>query len=143
MEKVSPEPNSGCWLWTGCVSPAGYGQLKLGGAGAPVLYAHRTSYQMHKGEIPKGHFVCHKCDVRSCVNPDHLFVGTHSQNMRDCVDKNRHQHGVRHFNAVMTEEKVAYIRSSVKLQSELAREFSVCQQTISDIKNRKTWKHVA
>lgn len=80
---------NGCWLWTKGRSGRRYGQLRLPDGSA--LAAHRLSYEMHKGPIPEGMFVCHTCDVQHCVNPDHLWLGTNSDNINDCVAKGRHR----------------------------------------------------
>lgn len=79
-EKWIPEPNSGCWLWIASVNNDGYGFFGMGGR---TMSAHRASWILHRGAIPKGKYVLHKCDVRQCVNPDHLYLGTQFDNMRD------------------------------------------------------------
>ena len=93
-EKYIPEPMSGCWLWTGALRPAGrnhqvnYGMMLLPRS-RKGRSAHRISWELHCGGVPEGMNVLHKCDVPLCVNPDHLFLGTHSENMKDCVAKGR------------------------------------------------------
>lgn len=94
MDKAIPEPNSGCWLWLGavCKGNAGYGQMRWKGK---TQSAHCVSFEIHKGEIPYGLDVCHTCDVPCCVNPEHLFSGTRSENMIDCVKKGRFENAAR------------------------------------------------
>lgn len=87
--KSIPEPMSGCWLWLGFCQENGYGQLHARSLGERT--AHRASYVLHRGDIPKGSLICHKCDTPSCVNPDHLFIGTAKSNMEDMSNKNRHR----------------------------------------------------
>lgn len=76
----------GCWLWRSAIVANGYGGVKHNGK---MVRAHRASWLIHYGPIPDGLQVCHRCDVKPCVNPEHLFVGTHKDNMRDCVEKGR------------------------------------------------------
>lgn len=90
------QKSDGCWIWAGALSSTGYGVI---GVQHPVkrnLYAHRVSYELHIGPVPDGYFVCHRCDNPRCVRPDHLFVGTHRDNMADMVAKGRSNAGDKH-----------------------------------------------
>jgi hypothetical protein len=135
MEKVIPEPNSGCWLWMGAANPAGYGNMKLG----PKKWdkAHRVSYRIHHGE-PNG-VVCHRCDVPSCVNPDHLWLGTHADNQRDCVNKGRanKSRGEQHFRVRITDEQVAAIRADTRSTRLIAMDYGIGSRCVRAYKNRE------
>lgn len=84
---VSPEPNSGCWLWMGAANADGYGHFGI--ARSKPDKAHRVAYRLYRGPIPTGMIVRHKCDMPCCVNPEHLIVGTHQQNMDDRAARGR------------------------------------------------------
>jgi len=145
MSKFIPEPNTGCWLWTGGTDSNGYGKIMLN---YKVLGAHRVSWEVHHGPIPPGLYVCHKCDVPGCVNPDHLFLGTHRENMRDKMAKGRANtpFGSPHANAKLNENQVRIIKRLLSFgtvaQTDIAAAFGVNQRTVSNIKINKGWAHV-
>lgn len=131
-----PEPNSGCWLWAGSVDSYGYGQLSLG-AGQGLQLAHRFSWRLHKGEIPDRLHVLHSCDNPGCVNPGHLFLGTHADNMGDMALKRRGRPG----STRLSLDQVQEIRQASDPQIELARRYGVGPSHISKIKSNRKWKH--
>lgn len=89
MSKVEPEPNTGCWLWTGSLFHCGYGQIQISSPRRVNAYAHRVAWELFRGEIPRGLQVLHTCDVRSCCSVDHLFLGTNQDNHSDKAAKGR------------------------------------------------------
>ena len=109
MEKVEPDLNSGCWLWSASLNNMGYGQF---GMGRKVYLAHRISYQIFKGN-PGSLFVLHKCDVSQCVNPNHLFLGTQADNLadRDAKGRDRTPKGEATGSARLKEKDVLFIRN--------------------------------
>lgn len=129
-----------CWLWTVATSH-GYGRFWV--SGNKMITAHRFSWECHYGSVPEGLCVLHKCDVKACVNPQHLFLGTQADNMADMVEKGRSLVGVRNSNAKLTPDIIVLIRAATGSMDRIAERFDVCQRTICQIRNRKTWRHVA
>lgn len=139
-EKVDRRGPDECWLWAASIRN-GYGQIWNG---YEVSYSHRAVFELVKGPIPLGMFVCHSCDVRACCNPAHLWLGTQAENIADCVSKGRQSapRGEDHRSAKLTEEKVKEIRASSKGSHALAREHGVSQPIIVRIRQRKLWRHI-
>lgn len=133
-----PEPNSGCWIWTGSLSGNVYGQFYIDGVCAK---AHRYSAELY-GIALKGMNCLHSCDAPLCVNPDHLRAGTHQSNMDDKVRRSRCSRlkGERNPNSKLTLAQVSQIKESNLRQVELARMFGVSQVMIGRIKNGKNWR---
>lgn len=134
--------SEGCWLWTGCIGrQTGYGCAVVSGRRVDV---HRLSYELHRGPIPDGMCVCHSCDVRACVNPDHLWLGSSDENMADMAAKGRSAQGERNTFARLTERDVATIRRKYAAGTSghaLAREFNVHPDTVYFAASGKTWRH--
>lgn len=132
-----------CWLWTSQLRN-GYGMFTIN---YKPLSAHRVSWELHNGPIPKGLLVCHKCDIPSCVNPEHLFLGTIQDNTNDRDSKGRFKvlNGELNGSAILTEKDVLDIRSRERyngFQTKLAEEYGVSNSTISAILHRRIWKHI-
>lgn len=132
----------GCWYWTGSVRN-GYGTILIPDKKVPVS-THRLSYQFHKGPIPDGLFVCHRCDNPLCINPDHLFLGTAADNNQDRTRKGRGRapKGPSHRNSKFTESDIINIRSSSLMPSQIAKKYSVAHATIANIVRRKSYKDI-
>jgi hypothetical protein len=144
--KVRLDEN-GCWLWQACFRKTGYGAFGFRGR---TEYAHRVAYELFVGEIPQGKEVCHHCDVRACVNPNHLFVGTRGDNMRDASAKGRIKIPARSFRsdethqpAKLTNAAVRFIRGSGESSQSLARRFGVSRYAIWSARTRRTFREVA
>lgn len=127
-----------CWIWTGYTMKNGYGQINTGKC---IENAHRVAYQMFVGPIGDL-YVCHRCDNPTCVNPDHLFIGTQNENLRDAATKGRMPRGSSHWNARFTEDEIRSIRASDLSQNRLAEQHGTSQQVISKIRLRQRWAHV-
>lgn len=136
---------NGCWEWTGTIGNHGYGWFYSNYSGCHwQSLAHRASWEMHNGSI--GNLdVLHKCDNTKCVNPDHLFLGTHADNMQDCSAKNRFndRSGINNARAILNPEKAFEIRwlaASGWRQKKLAEQYGVSLPTIQKVLSREIWK---
>jgi hypothetical protein len=142
------EKTDGCWQWTGSRNSDGYGNFH--DRGTHSTKAHRFIYERTYGEIPPGYNVCHRCDNPSCVRPDHLFLGTQADNMRDCQRKGRYsratgQIGSAHHYSKLKESDIPIIRSlraSGVTFKAIGQRFGVRDVTIQNIFNGHTWSHV-
>lgn len=136
--KVSRYGPDECWAWGGDT----YGQLSIGGRQIP---AHRFSYVLHYGHIPDGLWVLHKCDNPPCVNPRHLFAGTHADNVADMVAKGRQAKGEQNGNSLITCDDVPTIfslRDMGLTQAAIGDAVGLSQREVCDILHGKWWKHL-
>lgn len=133
-----------CWLWTGPTSRRGYGRFSIGprNAARPIV-ASRFSYELHYGPIPDDALICHRCDNPACVRPDHLFAGTHQDNMSDMAAKGRSPRGEQSPRAKLTADTVRAIRfqhgAGVSGYA-LARQYGMSYTTVKDLLRGRTWK---
>jgi endogenous inhibitor of DNA gyrase (YacG/DUF329 family) len=139
-EQVS---ETGCMIWLGALNNGGYGSIRYEGK---VWIAHRLAFEIFVGQIPPGALICHRCDVRACINPAHLFVGSARDNSSDMTAKGRQANGDRSGAAKLTAAQVIAIRSAyldrTLSQGELSASYGVSRITISNIIHRQTWRHL-
>lgn len=132
-----------CWQWTASVLQDGYGQFGVNGS---TTRAHRYSWELYNGKIPDGLSVLHHCDNQLCVNPKHLFLGTHRQNMLDMTNKKRQAKGEQQHLAKLTTKDVLELRRLHKTgkfsRLQIAAMFGISVQNVGCIIKRYTWKHV-
>ena len=145
LEKYQVDDN-GCWIWTSATLGNAAGDLY------PVIwigdgktdYAHRTSYRLFNGDIPDGYCVCHKCDTPLCVNPSHLFVGTHRDNSQDAVRKGRHAYGERNGGAKISLITASDIKelyqSGEGTHRGIAKKFGISKTQVGRIVRGESWK---
>ncbi len=136
-----------CWVWKGFIENHGYGRTSY--QGNRHWLVHRLAWTLVNGPIPYGLDVCHKCDNKICVNPAHLFLGTHQDNIRDRDNKGRGKvpgfAGEQHGMAKLTEGDVLTIRGLLSEGCKgryISQFFGIAESTISQIKNRQRWKHI-
>lgn len=140
-DRSIPVPFAGCLIWLGPVRRNGYGAIYDPERKKTVI-AHRAAYEANKGPIPAGLLVCHSCDTPSCVNPDHLFVGTVKDNSDDMVRKSRSRKGHFPYNTVLPKETVIAIFNDTRSRKEICAIFDVAQSTVAQIKNGSQWSCV-
>lgn len=134
-----------CWGWKNRLLSVGYTSIYAGPR--KYILGHRASWIIHNGIIPDGLFVLHKCDNPICTNPDHLFLGTNTDNVKDCIKKGRKNpsFGENHYNVRLSSDQVKEIKIMTKegySQSQLGNKFNVSPSTIQNIVDGKTWKHI-
>lgn len=140
LMRAEPEPNSGCWLWSGNLTESGYGRVTIG---RKDYRAHRVSWALANGRgIPDGAFICHRCDTPSCINPAHLFPGSNRDNVRDMIEKGRKAStaGDRHGKRKLTADIVRAIRQSSESHAAIARSYGLSPQAVCNARSGKTWR---
>lgn len=122
--------SNGCWLWTGSLND-GYGRFRFENV---IKLAHRFSWEIHKGKIPAGMNVLHRCDVRNCVNPEHLFIGSHLDNAIDCINKGRRGRKLNSSTVKMI------LADPISSHYALGKKFGVDASLVRRIRRREAWK---
>lgn len=150
---LMPDKPGDCWLWTGGLKSGRggklrYGLIAAGGHAGGSMTAHRVSWELHRGPIPPGMKVLHKCDVPSCVNPEHLFLGTQRDNVYDCMAKGRRnvkRGSAKRGLAKLHEGQIPVIRLMLKGDMTcraISAHFGVGRSTIAKVKSGESWDHV-
>ncbi len=146
--KFTRRSKNNCWLWEGSRQTNGYGRI---GFNKKYYKAHRLSYAFYKGDVPNDLEVCHKCDNPPCINPNHLFLVTHQENIQNMIDKGRSNFvgsppGEKAGSTKLTDKQVREIRAKYKPKiynmSTLAKQYKVSKVCIFLILKRKNWKHL-
>jgi len=142
MRYVSVDPETNAWVWTGGIGNTGYGGFWFRGK---TIGAHVFSYALHHGPIPEGYLVCHKHEDlgRHNVNPEHLFLGTHKDNMQDAAAKCRTLSGTSNTASKLSNDDVLFIAQSTDPYRTLSERFGVSETIISKIKRGKLWTHIS
>ena len=133
-----------CWNWTASRNECGYGHFRVGRQSGGIQKAHRVTWELTHRPIPDGMCVCHRCDNPGCVNPAHLFLGTHADNMADKVEKGRSVVNVGETNgrAKLSEADVVAIRADTRPQAIIAAQYGISRPSVSKIRLGRTWGHV-
>lgn len=122
-------------IWIGCLDGSGYGKIRYNGK---RLGVHRVVWELHNGPIPTGKMVLHTCDIRDCIKPEHLFLGTSQDNVKDMIEKGRFRPG----QPTLTHDEIRTIRKSTNSTYSLAKEYSIAESTVRAIRGKRTYKEV-
>jgi len=144
---VDKKSDDECWNWTGNKLPSGYGQISIGAKKEMSKGAHRVSWELaNNSDIPKNMYVMHKCDNPSCVNPNHLTIGTAKENTQDMIRKGRKKTvaplGTENGKSLLDAEKVLLIRSSNLNHAALGRQLGVSPNCVRGVRIGRTWAHI-
>ena len=139
LRNTSIDP-SGCWLWKGSKSVAGYGRIKFDDVRWAV---HRLMAHINISDVAEDSVVCHRCDNPCCVNPEHLFIGTQKQNVddRDAKGRRNQARGERQGSSKLSAEQVLAIRLDSRKQSVIAAEYGISRAHVGNLKANRAWKH--
>ena len=140
--KSKRDPATGCWNWTGTRTSAGYGIANSALLGLRQVSAHRLSYEVFKGVIPKGKLVRHKCDNPACIRPSHLQLGTNQDNANDKVERGRSNTGEKNPCSKLTADKVLEIYRDGQTAQKIADCYGVSVQTVKYIRQGRLWSSV-
>lgn len=142
-EKVDVRDKDDCWIWQGRINEKGYGRLQVGSV---QKYSHRYAWELSNNqEIPNGKIIMHLCDTPLCCNPNHLSIGTQTENIADMNAKKRHCKGTDKINAKLNEQSVKEIRellSNGMSPPAIAEKFNVSRGAIHQVKKGITWRHI-
>lgn len=132
---MNTDKSGDCWLWTGSHNKQGYGTLSHLGA---VWFAHRASLYIHNGRLPRNMLVLHKCDVKACVNPEHLYIGTYSNNVRDMLERSTNSQRVNPDIA----RTIKFMCNTGLLDKEVAAILGFSRMTVRRVRKGQTWGFV-
>lgn len=138
-----PPNNDNVWLWRGSVLESGYGRLRIGGG--KTVRAHRAAFMLFNGPIPPNTIVRHTSDTPLDVNPRHLILGTHADNIHDMVERGRHLHGARHHSATLTPDLVRELRlrhAAGESYPALAHAYGITHRAVVKVVKRLSWAHI-
>lgn len=141
MSKINVGNIDECWEWQALKDKHGYGKFKLNDK---MVKAHRFAWELVNGPIPEGMVIRHNCDNPGCVNSTHLEIGTQADNVKDMVNRGRQSRPKGTLNSMVkkTESDIIAIRSAIGTQTAIAKKYGISQRQVSNIKNRKQWKHL-